>query len=384
MRFEFATATKIVFGPGAVAKVGPAAASLGRRALVVTGRGAERAAVLIEGLEAKDLAVVTLCVPSEPSLALVREGVRWARETACDLVVGMGGGSVLDTGKAIAALLANEGDPLDYLEVIGKGKALANPSVPYLAIPTTAGTGTEVTRNAVLASPEHGLKASLRGPFMFPRLAVVDPELTYSLSPAITASTGLDALTQLIEPFVSNAANPLSDAICREGIRHAARSLRRAYENGRDAAAREGMALASLFGGLALANAKLGAVHGCAAVLGGRFAAPHGAICARLLPFVMATNMGALHVRAADAPAIERYLEVGRILTGRADATIADGIRWVHALCTDLAIPGLAQYGMTADDIPAVVAEAQRTSSTKGNPIALTDEELASVLQHAL
>ena len=382
MRFEFATATRILFGPGAVAEVPPAAAALGRRALLVTGSDVERSAPLRERLSASGIATVPVAVAGEPTVDTARAGAQRAREEACDLVIGMGGGSVLDTGKTIAALLTNDGDLLDYLEVIGRGKTLANPSVPYIAIPTTAGTGAEVTRNAVLASPEHHVKVSLRSPFMFPRLAVVDPQLTHSLPPAITASTGLDALTQLIEPFVSNSANPLTDALCREGMRRAARSLRRAYEDGGNAAAREDMALASLFGGLALANAKLGAVHGCASPLGGLFPAPHGAICARLLAHIMDVNVRALQVHAAGSPS--RYAEIARILTGRSDATISDGIEWVRSLCADLEIPGLSRYGLTEAGIPTVVAEAQRASSMKGNPVVLSDRELAAVLRQAL
>jgi len=382
MRFEFATATRILFGPGAVIDVPPAAAVLGRRALLVTGGDIERSGPLREQLSAHGIATVTVAVAGEPTVDTARAGAQRAREQACDLVIGLGGGSVLDSGKAIAALLTNGGDPLDYLEVIGRGKALAKPSAPYIAIPTTAGTGAEVTRNAVLASPEHHVKVSLRSPLMFPRLAVVDPELTHTLPPAITASTGLDALTQLIEPFVSNSANPLTDALCREGIRRAARSLRRAYEDGSDAAAREDMALASLFGGLALANAKLGAVHGCASPLGGLFPAPHGAICARLLAYVMDANVRALQVHAAGSPT--RYAEIARILTGRLDATIPEGIEWVRSLCADLDIPGLSRYGLTEAGIPTVVAEAQRTSSIRGNPVVLSDRELADILRKAL
>jgi alcohol dehydrogenase class IV len=273
MRFEFATATRILFGPGSMTEVAPAAAALGRRALLVTGRDVERSQPLRERLTAQGIAAVTFAVAGEPTLETARAGLRRAREEACDLIIGLGGGGALDSGKAIAALLANGGDPLDYLEVIGRGQALTRPSVPYIAIPTTAGTGAEVTRNAVLASPEHRVKVSLRSPLMFPRLAAVDPALTHSLPPDVTASTGLDALTQLVEPFTSNSANPLTDSLCREGLRRAARSLRRAYESGSDATARQDMALASLFGGLALANARLGAVHGCASPLGGLFPA---------------------------------------------------------------------------------------------------------------
>jgi len=384
MRFEFGTATRILFGPGVAAEVAGAAAALGRRALVVTGRGVERSGSLVERLNTRNVGVEILSVAGEPTIQIVRAGVQRAGETQCDLVVGIGGGSVVDAGKAIAALLANGGDPLDYLEVIGRGQALTKPSAPYVAIPTTAGTGAEVTRNAVLAVPEQRLKASLRSPLMYPRLAVVDPELTHTLPSSITATTGLDALTQLVEPFVSTAANPLTDALCREGMGRVARSLRRVYENGSDAAAREDMALASLFGGLALANARLGVVHGFAAPLGGMLSAPHGAICARLLPYVAEANVRALQARAPDSPALARYAEIGGILTGRRDPTITDGIAWIQAACADLRIPPLSQVGLTLANIPAVVAEAQRASSTKGNPIALTDEELARILRQAL
>ena len=384
MRFEFHVPTRVLFGPGTVKDAAPSAKALGARALVVTGRDAGRAAPLLEQLRVQGLGVTALSVPGEPTVERVRAGVECAQAEGCDLVVGFGGGSVLDAGKAVAALLTNAGDPLDYLEVIGKGRALTRPSAPYVAIPTTAGTGAEVTRNAVLASPEYYVKASLRSPFMYPRLAVVDPELTHTLPPAVTASTGLDALAQLIEPFVSAGATPLTDALCKDGMARVARSLRRAWEEGRNAAAREDMAIASLLGGLALANARLGAVHGCAAVLGGRYPAPHGAVCARLLPVVMAANVAALHDRSPGGPALRRYEEVARILTGRPEATIADGIRWVHTLCADLGVPPLGRHGMVAAEIPAVVTEAQRASSTKGNPIALTDDELADVLRQAL
>jgi alcohol dehydrogenase class IV len=384
MRFEFATATRILFGPGVVAEAAPTAAALGHRAVVAASADVQRSAALLDELRTHGVTPLLIPVAGEPTVDLVRVGLQRAREAGCDLVLGLGGGSVLDVGKAIAALLTNGGDPLDYLEVVGRGKTLSQPSAPYLAIPTTAGTGAEVTRNAVLASPEHRVKASLRSPHLYPRLALVDPELTHSLPTELTASTGLDALTQLIEPFVSTAANPLTDAICREGMRLAARALRRACRNGRDAAAREDMALASLLGGLALANARLGVVHGFAAPLGGRYRAPHGAICARLLPPVMEGNVRALQMRAAGSPTLERYAEVGRILTGRAEASIADGVTWVRTLCADLEIPGLGSYGLTLGDLPALVAETQRASSTKGNPIALTTEELTDIARQAL
>lgn len=269
MRFEFSTAARILFGPGTFREVGAAAAGLGQRAFLVTDPSVKQAGVIIEQLGQQGVTTVTFPVSGEPTTTGIFAGVQQARAADCDLVIGLGGGSAIDTAKAIAAMLTNSGDLLDYLEVIGRGQALTQPPAPYIAIPTTAGTGAEVTRNAVIASPEHRVKVSLRSPLMLPRLAVIDPELTYSMPPAVTASTGLDALTQVLEPYVCNAPNPITDALCREGIQRAARSLRRAYDNGQDAAAREDMAVVSLFGGLALANAKLGAVHGFAGPLGG-------------------------------------------------------------------------------------------------------------------
>ncbi len=383
MRFEFVTTTRILFGQGSIKEAAPLAASFGRRALIVTGSTPEHAATLNEELKSYDVAAVTFSVSGEPAIDTVQSGMQIARENDCDVIIGLGGGSAIDTGKAIAALLTNPGGPMDYLEVIGRGQPLRQAPLPYIAIPTTAGTGSEVTRNAVLASHEHHVKVSLRSPLMLPRIAIVDPELTYSLPPAITASTGLDALTQLIEPYTCNSPNPVTDAICREGIPRAARSLKRAYQNGNDVEAREDMSLAALFGGLALANAKLGAVHGFAGPLGGLFPAPHGMICARLLPFVVEANVRALQTREPNSPVLRRYDEVAQLLAGRSSAGASDAIGWLHQLCVDLDVAPLSRFGFTPNDIPMVVAQAQKASSMKGNPIALTVEELSDILQQA-
>ncbi len=379
MKFEFATATRIVFGAGSLREVAPAAKALGRRALLVLGCPPDLAAPLRAELDCCELAVA-----GEPTLDQVRQGTQLAREERCDVVVGFGGGSAIDAAKAIAALLASPGDLLDYLEVIGAGRPLAAPSAPFIAVPTTAGTGAEVTRNAVLASPEHRVKASLRSPLMLARLAVVDPELTLNLPPAVTASTGLDALTQLIEPYVSVRANPMTDMFCREGMRRAAAALGRAYENGRDLEARTDMALASLLGGFALANAGLGAAHGFAAPVGGTFDAPHGAVCAALLPHVMEVNLRALRARARSSDVLDRYRTVARLLTGRPDALAEDGVAWVSETCGRLGIPPLRAYGIGEADIPLVVENAARSSSMKGNPIPLTPDELREILARAM
>jgi alcohol dehydrogenase class IV len=384
MRFEFATASRIIFGAGALRDVGPIAKHFGHRALVVTGRSAGRSAALNGLLEEQGIARCPLAIGAEPKIEDVERGVQLARGEGCDLVIGFGGGSAIDAAKAVAALTTNGGDLLDYLEIIGRARPLTEAPLPVLALPTTAGTGAEVTRNAVLASPEHRVKVSLRSPLMLPKIALVDPELSYDLPAALTASTGLDALTQLIEPYVSCRANPFTDSICNEGIRRAARSLRRAFDNGADKSAREDMALASLFGGLALANAGLGAVHGFASPIGGLFPVPHGAVCAALLPHVMEANLIALRERAPRSEALRRYDDVARLLVGSDRVGAAEGVVWVEHLCAHLKIAPLHRYGITAHDAPEIVAAASKASSMKANPIELTLVELRQILERAL
>ncbi|MCL4506008.1 MAG: iron-containing alcohol dehydrogenase [Chloroflexi bacterium] len=384
MQFEFATANRILFGPGALQQVGSIAAGMGRRALVLTGWTIDRSRIVTDILAAHDVTAIMQQVSGEPTIDFVKAMTDLARSERCDLVVGFGGGSAIDSAKATAALLTNGGEPLDYLEVIGKGKEITQPSAPWIAIPTTAGTGAEVTRNAVLASPEHHVKVSLRSPYMLPRVALVDPQLTHSLPPAVTASTGMDALAQLIEPFVSIRANPIADAFCREGMVRAARSLRAAYEHGDDAVAREDMAMASLLGGLALANAGLGAVHGFAGPVGGMFPAPHGAVCARLLPPVMSINVTALREREPENVALRRYDEVARILTANPAASAQDGVIWVQELYEFLKIPPLSSYGITEQHLDDLVEKSAVASSMKANPIKLTRDEMREMLELAL
>ena len=354
MQFAFATATEIVFGAGARATIAGRAAALGSRVFVVTGRSSAPSADVIAALHANGMALLRWPVDGEPTVAAAQAAVEAARQHRADVVIACGGGSAIDLGKAVAALLANPGDPLDYLEVVGRGQALTERSVPFIAVPTTAGTGAEVTRNAVLRVAEAGQKVSLRSPLMLPALAVVDPELTLGLPPALTASTGMDALTQLIEPFVSVKANPLTDAICLEGLPRVARALPRAFHNGDDMDARTDMALGSLFGGLALANAALGAVHGFAAPIGGRFPAPHGAVCAALLPHVMTANVRALQARG-DSDRLDRFVRVARLLTGDPQASAGDGVDWVARLRDDLKVPPLAEYGIGHEDVDDLV-----------------------------
>ena len=383
-RFEFATATRVVFGPGTANDIGSLVKPLGRRALIVSGRSAERPARAISSLEAAGLTTSLVVIVAEPDTTSVMQGAADARQAGVDCVVGIGGGSVIDAAKAIAAMATNDGDVLDYLEVIGRGRPLEKPALPCVAIPTTAGTGSEVTRNAVLASRAHGVKVSLRGPSLLPRVAIVDPSLTTELPPALTATTGLDALTQLIEAYVSCRANPMTDALCLEGIRRAGTALRRAFADGTDASARADMALASLWSGMALMNAGLGAVHGFAAPIGGLFDAPHGAICASLLPHVVAANVRAMETRAPNHPARERFATVARLVTSQPNATAADGVLWLADLVHELRIPRLRHYGIGSEHVAGLVEKAERASSMKGNPLELTTKELSEALSAAI
>jgi alcohol dehydrogenase class IV len=379
MPFEFATAARIVFGEGEASQIAGLATGWGGRVLVVTGSQPSRVAALTAGLSC-----ALFPVTGEPTIDLVADGVERARAEDCRSVIAIGGGSVIDAGKAIAAMLTNPGQPLDYLEVVGAGKPLVNPPVPFVALPTTAGSGAEVTRNAVLASPAHRVKASLRSPLLLPKAAIVDPKLTWGLPRAITAATGLDALTQLIEPYVSSRANRMTDLYCAEGLRTASAFLARAWENGSDHEARAGMSWASLLGGMALANAGLGVVHAFAAPIGGQWAAPHGAICAAILPHAIEANIEALRRRAPDSIALRRYGEVARILTRQPHAVADDAVLWAADLCQRLEIPPLREYGITAGDLEDIAAKAAQTSSMKGNPIALSQEELREIAVQAL
>jgi alcohol dehydrogenase class IV len=387
LNFEFSAPGRVLFGPGTVAEAGPAAAAFsptGSRVLVVTGGNPSRAAPLFSSLDAAGLAYECFAIRGEPRFADARAALEVARGSHCRIVIGFGGGSALDLAKAVAALLANPGDPLDYAELIGGGKALTEPSYPCIAIPTTAGTGSEATRNAVLVSPEHSVKVSLRSPTMLPRLAIVDPELAYGLPARVTAETGMDALAQLLEPLVCSAPNPIVDAICREALPRLARSLSRAYRDGSDGGAREDMAFASLSGGMALANARLGAVHGLAGPLGGALPLPHGAACAALLAPVASANVAALRARDPGSPALARYAEIASILMGAGPARPEDSGPALRRLADELNIRGLAAFGLRREAFPDLIRKAAAASSMRGNPLALTSEELGAILEAAL
>lgn len=384
MQFEFATAARIIFGTGTVAQLPAVTQNFGERALLVTGRDPARVTSVRQAFENAGLDCIVYAVPGEPTVALVRQGARICTASERDVVVAIGGGSAIDAAKAIAILAENSGEPLDYVEVVGKGETLQRRGLPFIAVPTTAGTGAEVTRNAVLGSPEHGLKASLRSPMMLAEVALVDPDLTVQLPPAITAQTGLDALTQLLEAYVCRNANPFIDAFCESGLARVPVALPRCFENGQDISAREDMSYASLMSGLALSNAGLGVVHGFAGPAGGMLNAPHGAICAALLVAGVRANVAALRTRDPHHLSLAKYGRAAQILTGRPNAQPEDLGPWLSDFVAGLGMHPLGQLGLKQERIPELVAKAAKASSMKANPIVLEEAELTSVVEASL
>jgi len=375
--FSFATASQIVFGNNSVNKVPGLVSGMGSKILLVTGKNSDRALKLTDQFP-EEIEVTIFNIESEPTIDVINNGVDIARENKCDVVVGFGGGSVVDGAKAISALVPNKGVLMDYLEVIGLGKPLLKSPLPCIAIPTTAGTGAEVTKNSVIKSLEHNVKVSLRSDLMYPDVAVVDPVLTYSMPTALTASTGVDALTHLLETFVSNQANPFIDLLCRDGLERISRSLVKAFINGKDEHAREDMAMASMLGGMALANVKLGAVHGFAGPMGGMYPIPHGAVCACLMSAVVEMNIEILKKQQQN---ISKFDLLAQIFTGNQQAIAEDGIVWIENLVLQLRIPSLSNFGLTEKDFPELVEKAKNASSMKGNPVKLDDDQLTWILE---
>jgi alcohol dehydrogenase class IV len=375
MRFDFATSGKILFGAGRAAEAATEARALGLRPLLVTGANPARAADIRETLRP----VAEISVPGEPTVDLAQSIAAIARDARCDVVVSVGGGSVIDAGKAAAALLANHGEAIEYLEVIGAGRPLARAPLPHVSVPTTAGTGAEATRNAVLGSPTHGVKVSMRHPLMLPTVAIVDSSMTAGAPAPVVAAAGLDALTQLLEAFVTPFANPMTDALCREGLLRAGRSIRKIVD-APDDEARADMSLAALFSGIALSNARLGAVHGFAGPLGGMTGAAHGALCAALLPAVVEANIRALESRAPASASLARMDEVARLLMNDGNASRAQLPSWLRQLVDDLAIPTLEVLGLSSARHAEAADKARVASSMKGNPIELSTDELLAIV----
>jgi alcohol dehydrogenase class IV len=374
--FAFATATEILFGRGQAAQAAARVAATGRRVLLVQGATPARADWLADALALQGCDLLRLSVPCEPDLALIDAALPQARAFRADAVVATGGGAVIDAGKALAALIPAPRPVTDHLEVVGKGLPLDVAPLPFTAIPTTAGTGAEVTRNAVIGVPEHRRKVSIRDARMLPRLAIVDPALTDHCPRAVTLASGLDAITQVIEPFVSPRANALTDALCRDAIPRGLAAIRRLME-GEDAAARDEMAWVSLCGGLALANAGLGAVHGLAGPLGGLTGAAHGAICGALLPHVLAVN----RARVADPARLEqvgRWVGAAFGVTGF-DAAVTALADWSRAA----GLPALGAMGIDPAAQQAAAEAAATSSSMKANPVALSVDDLTVAMRAA-
>ena len=384
IQFDFSTSPRIIFRSGVVSDIGKIAKGFGNNALLVTGSHIQAASVVKQNLISGGLKVTEFVREGEPSDQTIREGMKLAKSVDIDLVIACGGGSSIDTGKAISALMTNPGELEDYLEIVGKGHPLAKPAMPFIAIPTTAGTGSEVTRNAVIRIQAHGIKVSLRGQNIVPRIAIIDPELIFYLSSEITAYTGMDALTQLIEPYLTLKSNPFTDAICLEGMKRSKRSLMKAFQSIEVLEAREDLCLASLFGGIALANSGLGAVHGIAGVIGGTNPAPHGALCARLLPYVFEMNANLIFQGSKDSIVYEKMRHIGRILLDVDANNMSDAVKYLEDLIENLKINRLSAYGVSVKDFPIIIEHSLSSSSMKGNPIPLGGEEIKRILEKAL
>ncbi len=389
MRFVFRTAGEITFGAGAATQAPAAAARFGNRAmLVVGGRSLERSGML-ERIEHEivraGMSATRWAVTTEPEVEAIDEGTRLCRDARVDVVLAIGGGSVLDAAKAIAALAANEGRAVDYLEDLGNKspRAIERVPVPVVAVPTTAGSGAEVTRNSVLRVPEARVKRSLRSDLLIPRAVIIDPELSSTAPRSVAASSGLDALTHLVEAYVSRGAQPTTDRLAVEGIRMAAAALWLLAEEKATPESNAAMALASLWGGMALANAGLGAVHGLVAPLGGRYPIPHGAGCGCLLAATVRANVDALRTRSPTSTTLERYATVARALVREGERTIEHAADAIDTLRRALGVGTLARYGVVASELAEVVSRA-RGGSMRSNPIELTDLELERILADSL
>lgn len=388
--FDFFHVGRVLFGNGRCQELGGLVRQWSQRVLLVTNAGEPGDGGLvdrvIELIEQAGVAVHCYRQRGEPNVEDVQAACGLASDQSCDGVVALGGGSAIDAGKAVAGLMTNGGNVLDYMEVIGRGQPLTRPAAPWVAVPTTAGTGAEVTRNAVIWCPEKKFKASLRSERLLPQLALIDPTLAVDVPRSVTARSGMDALCQLIESFTSNRAQPLTDGLALQGIELAAKALPQVVATGDDLDSRGKMALAALISGVTLTNVGLGAVHGFAAPAGANYPIPHGAVCARLLPPVIQANVAALRADSQGHACLGRYARIGRALTGSCaadDPAIEAGIRFLIDLVEDLQIPPLREFGLTPDGFPELVALARKASSMRYNPVTLSDEALMEILERA-
>ena len=391
--FSISGLPRIVFGAGSLAQVPPLLLQFGKRVLIVTGGRSLRASLhwqgLLDAMKGRGLSWEDMTVEQEPSPGLVDQAVRVYRHAGIEVVLGIGGGSVLDAAKAIAGLLPTGNSVMDHLEGVGPELPYQGPSLPFIAVPTTAGTGSEATKNAVLSlHGPGGFKKSFRHDLLVAKYAVVDPALLASCPPDLIAANGMDALTQLLESCVSTRANPVSDALALSGLGYVRESLLDWYEGGEKAAdGRTGMAYAALMSGITLAQVGLGSVHGLAAPLGAFFPIPHGVACGATVAVATEVNIRALEEREPDGPALEKYARIGRLFSGKAHVDDAGAraflVRILNEWTASLKVPGLSAYGVRPADLDEIVANC-RGSSMKTNPVMLTDGEVREILSRCL
>lgn len=375
--FAIAMPQRILFGRGEAQKAPTLLAPFGPRGLIIHGASATRAQWLLDALHAAGIETLALPCPAEPTLPMLETALARSRPFAPAWVASLGGGAALDLGKALAALIPATTHPLDHLEVVGKGLPLAAPPLPFIALPTTAGTGAEATKNAVIGLPDHGRKVSLRDDRMLARLAIIDPALTDNTPRATTLASGLDAVTQVIEPYVSSKATPFTDAHTAPAIPQGLNALKRLMET-EDPDARDALAHVSLTGGIALANAGLGAVHGLAGVIGGLTPAPHGAICGALLAPILRLNR--MQAKGETARRLDEvFHHIAQTLGGAAENAPETLAKWARTA----GLPGLTAQGLPASLHEETAAAALASSSMKGNPVPLTAQDLITALQAA-
>jgi len=386
LRFEFLNTPQIVFGKGRFQEIGDLLSQYGKRILIA---GSESAFSQIkERFEAiiskKKISYEIIFIKGEPDIHQIDSGVELGIKQKADAVLGIGGGSAVDAGKAIAGLISNGGSAKDYMEVIGKGSKITKQPLPYIAIPTTAGTGSEVTKNAVVLSKEDGLKTSIRSPLLIPKVALIDPELMVNVSPEVTAYCGLDALTQLLESYTSIKSQPITDSLAILGIRRIIKSLIFVYENGDDVSSREDIAFAALLSGICLANAGLGAVHGFASPIGGMLGIPHGVVCGALLAPVIEENIRQMVAEIPFNETLAKYATLGELLVDLVFEDIREAadrvIEYTEQISRILKIPKLSKYGLTEKYFDKIIEKAKISSSMRYNPVKLSDEALHRIL----
>lgn len=378
--FSFFSPQAIHFGRGQSQQASALAKKYGNTVLLVHGTSATRAEWLVRSCNSTGLTTKTISCQNEPTLPDIELALSQLKGFHPDVVIALGGGSVIDFAKALAALIPCTGKPLDYLEVVGDGRPLEFPPIPMIALPTTAGTGAEVTKNAVVSVPELAVKVSLRDPRMVPNIAIVDASLMQGAPKRVTLAAGLDAITQVIEPYLSVGANPMTDALCRTAIPTGLKVLRDLVEKD-SSQAWDSMAWVSTCGGLALANAGLGAVHGFAGVIGGKTNAPHGEICGALLPAVLESHLRKAKERSdiyERLQWIQHQIDT-QFGKGAKDAGISELSRWSKKM----GLRRLKDMGLSREDYPEVAAAASKASSMKGNPFPLSQQELLQILHSA-